>query len=168
MATTFTLISSVSVGVLGAASMEFTSIPSTYTDLLIKISGRTNYVGIVDGAVVRFNNDTTSGNYTARRLIGSGSAATSDTNNTGAFAVGSTATANTFANCEMYIPNYAGSSYKSASVDNVAETNATTQYMGLAAFLWSNTGAITSIKISGESGSFVQYSTATLYGINKS
>lgn len=168
MPDTFIKIASVTVGSGGASSIDFTSIPSTYTDLVVKLSGRTNYSGIVDGAVVRFNNDTTSGNYTAKRLIGSGSAATSDTNNTGAFAVGNTATANTFSNCEVYIPNYVGSSYKSASIDNVAEANTATQYMGLAAFLWSNTAAITSIKISGESGSFVQYSTATLYGIKNS
>ena len=36
MATTYTLISSVTVGSGGAANIEFTSIPSTYTDLLLK------------------------------------------------------------------------------------------------------------------------------------
>jgi hypothetical protein len=162
------LLEKISVGAAGASSVTFSGIPQTgYTDLVVKMSGRDGASSVIDGAVIRFNNDTTSGNYTARRLIGSGSAATSDTNNVGAFAVGNTATANTFSNCEFYIPNYTGSSYKSVSFDNVAETNATTQYMGLAAFLWSNTAAITSIQISGESSSFLQYSTFYLYGVAK-
>ena len=40
MATTYTLISSVTVGSGGAASIEFTSIPADYTDLLLKVSMR--------------------------------------------------------------------------------------------------------------------------------
>jgi hypothetical protein len=162
----YVLLEKITVGAAGASSVSFTGIPQTgYTDLVVKVSARDGASSVIDGATVRFNNDTTSGNYTARRLIGSGSAASSDTNNVGAFAVGNTATANTFSNCEFYIPNYTGSSYKSVSFDNVAETNATTQYMGLAAFLWSNTAAITSIQISGESSSFLQYSTFYLYGV---
>ena len=168
MPANYVLIEKISVGAAGASSVTFSGIPQTgYTDLVVKVSARDGASSVIDGAVVRFNNDTTSGNYTSRRLIGSGSAATSDTNNVGAFAVGNTATANTFSNCEFYIPNYTGSSYKSVSFDNVAETNATTQYMGLAAFLWSNTAAITSIQISGESSSFLQYSTFYLYGVAK-
>ena len=42
MATTYTLISSVTVGSGGAASIEFTSIPSTYTDLVLKLSARSS------------------------------------------------------------------------------------------------------------------------------
>ena len=38
MAVTFTQIASVTVGSGGAASIDFTSIPSTYTDLCIKTS----------------------------------------------------------------------------------------------------------------------------------
>jgi hypothetical protein len=168
MAANFVLLEKITVGAAGASSVTFSGIPQTgYTDLVVKVSARDGASSVIDGAVVRFNNDTTSGNYTARRVIGSGSAASSDTNNVGAFAVGNTATANTFSNCEFYIPNYTGSSYKSVSFDNVAETNATTQYMGLAAFLWSNTAAITSIQISGESASFSQYSTFYLYGVAK-
>jgi hypothetical protein len=168
MPANYVLLEKITVGAAGAASVTFSGIPQTgYTDLVVKVSARDGASSVIDGAVVRFNNDTTSGNYTARRLIGSGSAASSDTNNTGAFAVGNTATANTFSNCEFYIPNYTGSTAKSVSFDNVGETNATTQYMGLAAFLWSNTAAITTITISGESANFLQYSTFYLYGVAK-
>jgi hypothetical protein len=47
------------------------------------------------------------------------------------------------------------------------ENNATLSLMNLAAGLWSNTSAITSIKITAV-GTFEQYSTATLYGIKNS
>jgi hypothetical protein len=168
MPANYVLLEKISVGAAGASSVTFSGIPQTgYTDLVVKVSARDGASSVIDGVVVRFNNDTTSGNYTARRLIGSGSAASSDTNNVGAFAVGNTATANTFSNCEIYIPNYTSSTAKSVSIDNVAETNATTQYMGLSAFLYSGTAAITSIQISGESSSFLQYSTFYLYGVAK-
>ena len=40
MATTYKAISTVTVGSGGAASITFSSIPATYTDLVLKISGR--------------------------------------------------------------------------------------------------------------------------------
>jgi hypothetical protein len=40
MATTYDLISSVTVGSGGAANIEFTSIPATYTDLVVLFSGQ--------------------------------------------------------------------------------------------------------------------------------
>jgi hypothetical protein len=161
------LIASSTVGALGSLSIDFTSIPSTYTDLCVMVSLRDDVSSIIDGAYLRFNGDNTSGNYTAIRLIGSGSAASRDTNNVGLFATGATATASTFSNCIAYIPNYAGSTAKSVSIDNVTETNATTQYMGLGAFLWSGTAAINRVTISPETATklFVQYSTAYLYGV---
>jgi hypothetical protein len=167
MANTFELIASVTVGSGGSATIDFTSIPSTYTDLCMKFNGRTNQSAVIDGTKIRFNNDNTSGNYTARRLYADGSAAFSDTNNVGNFfSNGNTSTANTFSNCDLYIPNYTSSNAKSYATENVAETNATTQYMGFGAQLWSGTAAINQITLSPESGTlFLQYSTAYLYGV---
>ena len=42
---TYVLLSSVTVGAGGASSINFTSIPATYTDLVLKISARTNSTG---------------------------------------------------------------------------------------------------------------------------
>ena len=79
------------------------------------------------------------------------------------------ATANTFGNFDFYIPNYAGSTNKSASGDAVSENNASLAYQSLSANLWSNTAAINAISIAPVNGTlFTQYSTATLYGISKS
>ena len=59
MANTYVQIgSTVTVGVSGAASIDFSSIPSTYTDLVLKVSGRSNRVDTVDTIVVKPNGST--------------------------------------------------------------------------------------------------------------
>lgn len=170
MANTFTKIAAVTVGSGGAASIDFTSIPGTYTDLCIKISGRTARTNVEALLSMAFNSS--SSNYSNIYIEGDGSAAYSFTTSANTYNVGfvnsSTSTANTFNNTEVYIPNYAGSNYKSFSVDNVDETNGTTIYCHLIGGIWSDTSAITSITFTPTSGNFVQYSTITLYGISKS
>ena len=165
MALTFVALASVTVGSGGAANIEFTSIPGTYTDLAVLLCARTTRSAVTDSVAIRFNDSTTS--YTQRTLTGDGAAAGSDSEtNIDGRQAGDTATANSFGNALYYIPNYAGSTNKSVSVDSVSETNATTAYMRLSAGLWSNTAAITKITlVSVNSANFKQYSTATLYGI---
>jgi hypothetical protein len=171
MANTFIQIgSTVTVGSGGTANIDFTSIPSAYTDLVLKISARTNRSLEVDGITVRFNNDLTSGNYSGRRLYGAGSGTgSSDTTYAGMpFMNAATATTSSFGNAEIYIPNYAGSTTKSFSVDGVGENNAVTTYRGFGAGLWSGTAAINQITIYPEAGTLIlEHSTATLYGIKK-
>jgi hypothetical protein len=168
MANTFVKIATVTVGSGGAASMAFTSIPSTYTDLCVKISARTNRASLADAINAALNGS--SANFTYKLLEGDGVSAYSASGTTGlvGVATAATATASTFGSAEFYVPNYAGSTNKSISVDSVIETNAVTAYADLNALLWSNTAAITSITLTPAFGSFVQYSTATLYGISKS
>ena len=166
MANTYVKIgSTVTVGVLGAADITFSSIPATYTDLVIKISGRTNKAAVFDDIAISFNGSTAS--FTGRELYGDGAAAASiSTSRAASIATGSTATASTFGNSEIYIPNYAGSTTKTFSVDGVQETNATTAYAIMIAGLWSNTAAITSVALTPLVGTlFSQYSSFALYGI---
>ena len=165
---TLSLVSTVTVGAGGAASINFTGIAGTATDLLVVCSLRSNRSSVAeDGSLISFNSSTSSFAY--RALRGSGSSATSFT---GTRLIGdvpaSTATSNTFANQTIYIPNYAGSANKSYSVDSVSENNATAAWQYLIAGLWSNTSAITSLSITPEVGSaFVQYSTISLYTVTK-
>ena len=173
MANTYTLIASSTVGSGGAASIDFTSIPSTYTDLCLVASMRTTYSGSSDEQIkIQYNGSTTG--YSDRILYAYGGTNKGSATRTGATgtddfsAVAAGATASTFSNNQLYIPNYAGSNYKSYSYDVTDESNSSTQgWMDLGAGLWSNTAAITSIKLSTiQSGSlFVQYSTAYLYGV---
>lgn len=165
MASTFVLISSVTVGSGGQAAMEFTSIPQTYTDLLVKISGRSALAAVGDNATTSFNNNTS--NRSQRSLYADSGTVSSFTYTT--FYIwlpGSNATASTFGNTELYIPNYTSANNKSFSNDVTTENNGTAAELALSASLWSNTAAITSVKVTCNGGNFVQYSTAYLYGIS--
>jgi len=165
MASTYKLISSVTLSTT-TASLSLTSIPATYTDLLLVWSGRTNKSGTSDNAEISFNGSTAS--FSGRYLEGSGSS----TGQSGNFARfvgvddGATATASTFSNNMVYITNYAGSGIKAFSADSVQEDNQTNAQITLNAGVWSNSAAITSIAITPSVGSFVQYSSAYLYGIS--
>lgn len=158
---TFTLIQpAVTVGAGGAASIDFNTIPGTYTDLVLKISvAKTNG----DNVLISFNNSTANLSY--RLLEGDGASAASYNSTTGRLAFASSTTSN-FTSIDVYIPNYAGSTNKSYSVDAVSENNATTAYADLTAGLWSNTAAINRVTITAQSGLFVQYSSAYLYGVS--
>jgi hypothetical protein len=167
---TFTKIASNTVST-AVSSITFSSIPATFTDLVVKASSRANNASIVNNMRWTFNASSTG--YSYKELYGDGTSAASGGASSVAYAqigysVGNTATANTFANTDCYIPNYASANYKSFSVDSVAEHNATGQYMDLGAALWSNSAAITSVTITPSSGDFMQYSTFTLYGIKNS
>jgi hypothetical protein len=169
---TYTLIMpAVVVGSGGQASITFSSIPSTYTDLCVKISARTNRASAVDSLGFYYNGDATAARYTGRVLFGTGSTvgstAPSPVNDETMFIAGNTATASTFGSTELYIPNYAGSTQKSGSIDSVGETNATTARMNIAAVLYDQTTAITSITIIPITGTLLQeHSTAYLYGVS--
>ncbi len=162
MATYIQIGSTVTVGSGGASSIDFTSISSAYTDLVLKMC-----VAKTTGDNVVLSLNGSSSNFSYRLLEGDGSSAASYNNTTGRLGFASSNTT-TFSSGDLYIPNYASSTNKSYSVDFVSENNATTAYADLTAGLWSNTAAITQVTISAQSGLFVQYSTATLYGISKS
>ena len=169
MANTFTLISSVTVGSGGAANIEFTSIPATYTDLVVLFSLRTTRSNTYDDPVVQFNSN--GSNYSYRVLQGTGSAATSYTGGTSFIYLGEcngdTSTASTFSNQIMYITNYASSNNKSVSIDSGMENNASAAYSDIIAGLWANSSAISSLKIyAAAAANLKQYSTAYLYGIS--
>lgn len=167
MPVTYKKIASVTVTGATQATIEFTSIPADYTDLIIKLSARTNRAATTDRFILGFNGLST--NRSSRWLVGDGSAAGSYSDATSIINDGSTggnATASTFGNAEIYIPNYAGNTNKSVSSDGVGENNATGANSSLSAGLWSSTSAITSIQISAI-GSYVTNSTAVLYGIKK-
>jgi hypothetical protein len=166
MPNTFTLIASSTVGSGGASTIDFTSIPGTYTDLCLKLSTRDNRANPANGVWLRPNGSST--NLSGKQLYGTGASVASQSQTTGIIGVepSSTTTASTFSNIEVYIPNYTSSNNKSATSDSVQENNATSAEQWLVAYLWSNTAAITSITIIPEaSASFVQHSTAYLYGV---
>ena len=153
MANTYTLISS-NVLTGSAASVTFSSIPSTYTDLVLKTSIRMSNGGATDSVLDIELNGSTAANYSNTNLRGDGSTAGSNryTTTTGFPYVrftystnGSATTANTFNNGEVYFPNYAGSANKVISNFSVLENNATASGINAGAGLWQVTSAINQI-----------------------
>lgn len=173
MANTYTLISSSTVGSGGTASFTFSSIPATYTDLLVKASLRST--GGVGSYRATFNSSATG--YSETLLYSDGSSVGSASASSGTYinwifnTNGFSSTASVFSNCEFYIPNYASANQKSISSDNVTEQNASgsaQRYLDNA--LWANTAAITSITLTmqGTTPLFAEHSTFYLYGIKNS
>lgn len=168
MANTFTKISSISVGSGGAASISFTSIPATYTDLCIKICARTTNAYFRDSVSIQPNGATT--NKTNLFLIGQGTTSSAGPQSDIYVEIeGSTGTTtNVFGSADIYIADYASNHNKTFSIETVTENNgASSNALCLTAGLWSSSAAITSLTFLG-GGSFMQYSTAVLYGIKKS
>ena len=169
MPTTMKLIAKTTLG-SSAANIEFTSIPGTYTDLLLVASLRTNRSATTDGVIVRFNGASGDTNLSSRLMYGNGASATSENYSYAYVALVSanTATSSTFGSMELYIPNYAGSTNKSMSSSSASEHNGTTGYNFVGAALWSDTAAITAVKLLPLFGTnFAADSTAQLFGTTK-
>jgi hypothetical protein len=174
MASTYTLISS---NVLGSAtaSVTFSSIPSTYTDLVLCFSSRGDNTVQFDSPYIRFNSDTTNLN-SRTNVSGDGSAASSARAANQSFANvltyagnANSATANTFGSAEVYIPNYTSTTSKPFSLFGVTETNATGAYMAGLAGLYRNTSALTTILLlPNNQSTFLTGSSFYLYGIKNS
>ena len=175
MANTYTLISS-NVLSSSAASVTFSSIPATYTDLVLRYSVRDDSANTYGGATLKFNGSSTGYSHTDLRTITGTTASSSQLSNQTeeqlVYSVsGGGTTANTFANSELYIPNYAGSANKCFSGDYRPENNATSagRGPGIMAILWSNTSAITSFVLTPTfATNFVSGSSFYLYGIKNS
>jgi hypothetical protein len=171
MALTYQLISS-NVLSSSAASVTFSAIPATYTDLVLRWSARLDTTSSeVD---LRFNSDSAT-NYSSTRIVGNGATASSSNVSSANIlrffesANYSTDTANTFNSMEIYIPSYTASQNKPFSSFVGTETNATTAYLVAQANLWRNTAAITSIVLDPiSSANFVSGSSFYLYGIKNS
>jgi hypothetical protein len=163
------LITSVTVGSGGAASVTLPAtgtIPQTYTDLKIVMSVRGDQAAHYASCFISFNGSSTG--FVHKFVYGEGATAAGFGGNTNQIADqnGNTATANTFSNAEIYIPNYTSSNAKSFSVDGVTENNATTAFAELGALVGPS-AAITSITISPNSTKkWLEHSTFYLYGIS--
>ena len=172
MPSTYTLISS-RVLVSNAASVTFSSIPNTFTDLILRWSGRDNSGSANYDIQCEFNGSGGSA-YSTVQVYGLGDAAISNAYTNSAYGrVGysesSDSTTNTFSSDEIYIPSYAGSVNKTFSSMGTTENNSSNQRLLLSAMasLWRDTSAITSIKLS-NGGTWVTGSSFYLYGIKNS
>lgn len=157
-------ISTVTVGAGGAATVTFSSIPSTYQHLQIRgimLSTTANH------ADVTLNSDT-GNNYAGHQLEGNGATAS---------ASAGASRANMYS--MVYTPgvtngigagiidflDYANTNkYKTVRALRGADNNGSGT-IALTSGLWMNTAAVTSITLTARGGTFTQYSTFALYGI---
>ena len=174
MATTYTLISS-NVLTGSAASVTFSSIPSTYTDLVLKVSARSTRVANSNNLDLRINADS-SALYSYTYIYGSGSSAASSRSSADTSVFVSTmnaanSTSNTFTSAEIYIPSYTVSQNKPFGSFGAFENNsATVNEIDANAHLYRSTSAITSLTLYSGLGSF-NFDTGSsfyLYGIKNS
>lgn len=157
-----------------AASVTFSSIPSTYTDLVLRISARVTGAGLAYDSLNLFPNGVSS-NGSRTDIYGNGATAASSrgSNFTVRFALpDSSYTSNTFANIEFYLPDYNSTSAKPFSGFATNENNSTTAYITSTALLNRNTTAITSLTLEpvfvGSGSNFVAGSSFFLYGLKNS
>lgn len=167
MANTLTKIASIST--YGVSFYEFTSIPATYTDLVIMASLRTNTADVHEGIELNFNGLTT--NRSDRRIYGYQSTAYTDTGSVmyAGRASAASNTANCFGSLIVYITNYATTKVKMSHGWGGSQSNSTQKLMDMSVNAWNAATTITSIKLVPDSGGIIQqYSTADLYGIKSS
>lgn len=145
-----------------AASVTFSSIPSTYTDLVFIFNGKAAS-GTGASLSIQYNGDTAS-NYSETLIYGEGSAYGSARDTNLQFSVvGSIYTGDS--NAIVNIMNYSNSTTYKTSVNR---SNAAGSSVRAWASLWRSTAAITSMVIKLDNGAvnFTSGSTFTLYGIS--
>lgn len=167
----YTLISTQTLN-SNVTTVTFSSIPQTYTDLVLVTSARSTLAASV-GSSTYMSLNGSSANFAHRRFYGNGSAAyanvdgvssaySNDINGQG------TNTYN-FSNSKLTFYNYTSANYKPYTIDTAVEnSNSTAAYTMLTSGIWSNTAAITSISFASEgSSSFQIGSTFSLYGVSR-
>jgi hypothetical protein len=175
VAGSFESIATVNVGSGGSSSVSFTSIPSTYTHLQVRILGRGNRTSYgSESFVMRANSDSGS-NYATHQLVGVSSsvlasgAASTTASSIGRFPSNSIA-ANTFGVAIVDILDYSNTNkYKTIrDMGGMMDHNNVSGLgeLGIYSSLWMNTSAISSLTFTSGGGTLItQNSSFALYGI---
>ena len=159
MAATYTPIASITLGAT-ASSVTFSSIPQTYTDLVLIISTKNTSTG--NYILTRYNSDSGT-NYSQTRILGNGSVAASnrDTNDNSFALMYQTNTTDPGV-CVLNIFNYSNTTTNKTAISRDSFAADTTF---LRVGMWRNTSAITNISLTINGGNFNTGSTFNLYGI---
>jgi len=152
------------------STVSFTSIPSTYKHLQLRIHTRSNRASSDTTAVIRFNSDS-GANYNNHRIYGNGSTVSADgnTNETRVLFLTINAAGAAVASYSPYIVDvidYASTSKnKTAKAIGGKDNNNTDGYIFLQSGSWRNTAAITTVELIDVISTFVNGSIISLYGI---
>lgn len=161
----------------GAGTFDFTSIPSTFSSLVLYGQLRSSRAAAGDSPLVLFNNDPGS-NYADNNALGISTSFNVSERNTVANLLGggnwsinaSTAGAGLFGIFEMVVPNYASTTWiKTCLIRMTAPTSIATSAHALqfGQGIWNSTAAINRITISALTTpfTFVTGCTMALYGL---
>lgn len=151
-------------------TVTFNSIPGTYKSLMLEFVGRTDKAGQSSTSCnLRFNNDTTDGNYQRQTLNGGGSSASAGTaaNPDAIVLTAATATANYPGYGTIFVPFYALTTFiKAAEINNLYATASNSENLNFQFVSWHNTAAITRIDIvTDDSSNYITGTTFRLYGV---
>jgi hypothetical protein len=139
-------------------SYTFTTIPSTYTDLVIITAGTTS---AISGINLQFNSDTGS-NYSRTALYGTGSAVGS-VRSSNAVQIGTGTLSTGQGVSRINVINYSNSTTNKTTI---SRTDLPSDELSAIVGLWRNTAAINTIKVFADAGvNFNTGTTFTLYGI---
>lgn len=152
----------------GVTEITFSSIPQTYSHLQLRLFAQTNASGTgFSGYDTYFNSDNTATNYWRHYFIGTGAAAAGGGSNNSAFGYGNggNSLSKPYGVTIIDILDYTNTNkYTTSKAVSVSENNDTTGYVIYNSLLWSNTAAVTTIRITSYYA-WTAYSSFALYGI---
>jgi hypothetical protein len=154
MAITYDKIATSTLG-SAASSVTFSSIPATYTDIVVIMNGTATAAADV---YLYYNTDTTNTNYSNTYISGNGSTAGSGQDPIPAVGLFYT----TDSNIISQVQNYSNATTYKTSINR---SNTAASLVMTRVTMWRNTAAINQIQVKHSSGNFNTGSTFTLYGI---
>lgn len=150
-----------------AATITFSGISGSYTDLRLVLQGTTNAAG--NQFELTFNGVTTGTTYSYTYMYGSAATGT---------AVSGRSSSNSKILLDQSVQQtsapflitadifgYTGSIYKSVLATSNEANTVMASYVNLVTGLWRNTAAITSLRLNAAGGNFTAGTVATIYGI---
>lgn len=170
---TYRQIMTTSVTSAGTIVIDITSIPDSFTDLILHASLRDN--GSNNNFVTLFNSDTSSVYYQRTMWAENTnhlSLQNSNTSRTNIYAdaiTDSTHISNAFNSYTLYIPRYTYNANKTCFIESVSENDTAAKGIrNMIAAKWAVTSPITSIQLKQAASGFATNSTVSLYGISTS
>lgn len=158
-----TLIQKRTVDNTTTATVVFSVIPQTYTDLVLFASARTPRPATNDAFTINVNSGVT---VVAKRTYANIGAGLVVDTNSGLLINGNSSTSGVFSNVEIYIGDYAGGDHKPFIFNGVVENNAQQAFPFWGGGSFSTLSPITSITLDAETDPYFTIgSTFALYGI---
>lgn len=164
-------IATVIVGAGGASDITFSSIPSTYQHLQVRITAKGNRAIAIENAYLTFNGDSGS-NYNSHAIYGDGTTLFGGANTDTGMLIytfagnGGTTGSNVFGAGVVDILDYTNTNKNTTIRSLAGYENNSAGLLGFNSGLWRNTSSVTSLTLRPTGGTaWIQNSSFALYGI---